>query len=104
MDEILKVQDLCKTYSDFSLDHVSFSLPKGCIMGFIGENGAGKSTTIKAILNLIRKDSGEISVFGLDSCKDELEIKEKVGVVFDELNLPDYISAQNVGKIMKNIL
>ena len=50
MDTILQVKGLCKKYEDFALDHVSFTLPRGCIMGFIGENGAGKSTTMKAIL------------------------------------------------------
>ena len=59
MDTILQVKDLCKKYEDFALDHVSFTLPRGCIMGFIGENGAGKSTTMKAILNLIRRDEGD---------------------------------------------
>lgn len=58
MDAILQVDNLTKQYADFKLDHVSFSVPKGTIMGLIGENGAGKSTTINAILDLIRKDDG----------------------------------------------
>lgn len=103
MEPILQVKGLCKNYDGFTLDHVSFSLPQGCIMGFIGENGAGKSTTIKAILNLIHMDSGKITVFGKDSVKDELEIKERIGVVFDELNFPDMIRAKDVAGIMKGI-
>ena len=67
MDAILQVKDLCKKYDGFALDHVSFTLPRGCIMGFIGENGAGKSTTIKAILNLIHGEQGEIQFFGKDN-------------------------------------
>ena len=79
MDAILRLSGLCKKYDGFSLDNVSFSLPYGCIMGFVGENGAGKSTTMKAILNLIRRDQGEIQVFGKDNIQEELEIKEQIG-------------------------
>lgn len=103
MEPILQVKGLCKNYDGFSLDHVSFSLPRGCIMGFIGENGAGKSTTIKAILNLIHMDSGKITVFGKDSIKEELAIKERIGVVFDELNFPDMVRAKDVANMMKGI-
>ena len=100
MDAILQVKDLCKKYDGFALDHVSFTLPRGCIMGFIGENGAGKSTTIKAILNLIHRDQGEIQIFGKDNIQNELEVKEQIGVVFDTLNLPEMLQAQDVGKMM----
>ncbi|MDD3192614.1 MAG: ABC transporter ATP-binding protein [Oscillospiraceae bacterium] len=103
MDEILQVKNLCKKYDGFALDHVSFTLPRGCIMGFIGENGAGKSTTIKAILNLVRRDQGEILIFGQDNIQKELEIKERIGVVFDSLNLPETLRAQEVGNMMKSI-
>ena len=95
MDTILQVKDLCKKYDDFALDHVSFSLPCGCIMGLIGENGAGKSTTMKAILNLIHCDQGDIQIFGKDHIRDEIEIKEQIGVVFDTLNLPEMMRAQD---------
>ena len=61
MDTILQVDNLTKQYADFKLDHVSFSVPKGTIMGLIGENGAGKSTTINAILDLIHKDDGTVT-------------------------------------------
>lgn len=61
---ILTVNHLCKSYPQFSLSDVSFSLPKGAIMGLIGENGAGKSTTMKLILGMTSPDSGSISVFG----------------------------------------
>ena len=67
MENILEVKDVCKQYSDFALDHVTFQLPAGCIMGFIGENGAGKSTTIKIILDLVKKDSGTVTIYGKDS-------------------------------------
>lgn len=84
MDCILEVKNLSKNYNEFSLDNLSFSLERGYIMGFIGPNGAGKGTTIKAIMNLIRKDSGQISVLGMDNVKDEKRIKEKIGFVYDE--------------------
>ena len=64
MDTILQVENLTKQYSGFQLDHVSFDLPKGTIMGLIGENGAGKSTTINAILDLIKKDDGTVTFWG----------------------------------------
>ena len=75
MNAILQVENLTKQYADFKLDHVSFSVPKGTIMGLIGENGAGKSTTINAILDLIHKDDGTVTFWGqeLSSTK---QIKE----------------------------
>ncbi|WP_027868608.1 ABC transporter ATP-binding protein [Eubacterium sp. AB3007] len=83
MDNILEVSGLVKHYSKFSLDDVSFSLPEGCITGFIGANGAGKTTTIRTILNLAPKDAGTIRVFGLDAEEYEQEIKDRIGVVMD---------------------
>lgn len=64
MDAILQVENLSKQYTGFKLDNVSFSVPKGTIMGLIGENGAGKSTTINAILDLIKKDGGTVTFWG----------------------------------------
>lgn len=83
-NDSIRISNLCKNYGSFQLENVSFTLPQGCIMGLIGENGAGKSTTLKLILNLIRRDSGKISIFGLDPVKEERKIKEQIGVVFDE--------------------
>ncbi|MBW9147219.1 ABC transporter ATP-binding protein (plasmid) [Clostridium sp. CM027] len=84
MSSVLEVRNLNKSYGDFCLNGLNFKLEKGYVMGFIGPNGSGKSTTIKAIMNLIKKDSGSISIFGMDSVKDEREIKEKIGFVYDE--------------------
>lgn len=83
-NNILEIHNLSKDYGDFVLDRISFSLPRGVIMGLIGENGAGKSTTINCILNEIQKDSGEILILGKDHISDEMEIKSKLGIVFDE--------------------
>ena len=70
MKNAIDLRGLRKEYKGFTLDNISLSLPMGCIMGFIGENGAGKSTTIKAMLGLIGKDSGEVLLLGKDPLKD----------------------------------
>ena len=66
----LEIKDLKKSFSGFCLEELSFTLPKGCIMGLVGENGAGKSTTIKLILDMIKRDSGKITVLGRDNIED----------------------------------
>ena len=71
----LEVKNLTKDYGDFVLDKLNFTIPRGVIMGLIGENGAGKSTTINCILNEIQKDAGEILIFGKDHISNEIEIK-----------------------------
>ncbi|BDQ48674.1 hypothetical protein EfsSVR2281_04850 [Enterococcus faecalis] len=85
MDTILQVENLTKQYEGFQLDHVSFDLPKGTIMGLIGENGAGKSTTINAILDLIKKDDGTVTFWGQELSSSK-QLKEDIGVVFDGVN------------------
>ena len=102
-ENILEIKDLTKDYGDFVLDKVSFALPRGVIMGLIGENGAGKSTTINCILNETRKTSGQILIFGKDHISDEIEIKDKLGVVFDENHFPDIFTAEEIGKFMSGI-
>ena len=101
MDNNILVQNLCKQFEDFSLDNVSFKVPKGRIVGFIGENGAGKSTTINLILNELSKDSGQIQVFGIDHTIPT--VKENIGVVFDECNFHDVFTAADIEKILKGI-
>lgn len=103
MEIALKITNLSKSYKDFKLDNVNIELPKGCIMGFIGENGAGKSTTIKLILDLIHRDSGNITVLGKDNKKELNLVKENIGVVMDECFFPENISAKDINLIMKNI-
>lgn len=101
MENILEINNLCKSYGDFSLKDVSFALPKGYIMGFVGQNGSGKTTTIRSILNMARADSGKISVFGLDSVSDTIAIKERLGVVFDELYLAEHLNARQIEQQLK---
>lgn len=95
------VKDLCKEFPGFTLDHVSFRVPKGRIVGFIGENGAGKSTTINLILNELKKDGGEIEVLGADHS--DCSVKEDVGVVFDECNFHEVFTPGNIGKILSGV-
>lgn len=85
-DTLLEVRALNKTYPGFHLENVSFSVPAGCIMGFIGRNGAGKTTTLKSILNLVQKDSGEICFFGMDLKTHEKEIKHRIGYAGGAVN------------------
>lgn len=103
MESAFKITNLSKNYKDFKLDSVNIELPKGCIMGFIGENGSGKSTTIKLILDLIHRDSGNITVLGKDNKKELNLVKENIGVVMDECFFPENITARDINLIMKNI-
>lgn len=101
MNNAFEIQNLCKSYKDFSLNNVSFSLPAGYIMGFVGQNGAGKTTTIRLILNMINRESGEIKIFGLDNMRDEQKIKQDVAVVFDDIYFVDNWKVREVEKAIK---
>lgn len=99
----IEIKNVSKSYPNFKLDNLSLTLPCGCIMGLVGENGAGKSTTIKLILDMIHSDSGSITLLGRDNQKDIHLAKEEVGVVLDEVGLPEHLNAKQIGKIMKHI-
>ena len=86
MNDVLRLEDVCKTYPSFSLKNVSFSVKPGEIMGFIGRNGAGKTTTLKSIMNLIHYENGKISAFDKDMTENELENKQRIGFSLSELN------------------
>ena len=101
MANAFMVSGLTKTYQDFVLDHVSFTVPSGSIVGLIGENGAGKSTTIHAALGLIQKEDGVVSI--LDKEELDGDIKEQIGVVFDGSNYPEILSPRKLNRVMKNI-
>lgn len=100
-DNNILVRNLYKKFDGFTLDHISFQVPKGRIVGFIGENGAGKSTTINLILNELKKDDGEIKVFGIDNS--EYSVKEDIGIVFDECNFHDVFTTDNIEKILSGV-
>ena len=86
MSDILRLENVRKTYPSFTLKDVSFSVKPGQIMGFIGRNGAGKTTTLKCIMNLIHYESGKISAFETDMSNNELENKQRIGFALSELN------------------
>lgn len=97
---MLEVNNLTKQFKTFKLDNVSFKLEPGYIMGFIGPNGSGKSTTIKLIMNLLKKDFGDIKIFGKDHIEFEKEIKNRIGFVYDESYFYEDLSISQ----MKNII
>ena len=96
----LELQHVYKQYSDFSIRDLNLSLPQGCVMGLVGENGAGKSTTIRMILDMVQPDSGKIAVLGQYAGKNFNAVKEDIGVVLDEPAFTDCLSARQVDKIM----
>lgn len=97
----ISVHNLRKRFPGFLLDDISFQVPCGRIVGFIGENGAGKSTTIKLILDQLRRDGGSIEIFGEDNTK-HLQ-HGSIGVVFDECKFHDVLNAQDLGEILSGI-
>ena len=99
----LEIKNLTKSYPGFTLDNLNLTLPSGCIMGLVGENGAGKSTTIKLILNAIKRESGTITILGKDNRENFELTKEDIGVVLDEVGFSECLTAKQVGKVMQNI-
>ena len=95
----LELRGLSKHYKDFSLDHLNLTLPGGCVMGLVGENGAGKSTTIKLILGMLRADGGSVTVLGRPGAAD----REAVGVVLDEVGVSECLTARQLGKVMAGV-
>jgi len=105
MGTILEVKGLKKQYanSDFCLSDISMSIPNGAIMGFVGENGAGKSTTIGCILHTLIKDSGTIQVFGKEMTDDSIDIRDDIGVVYDTNAFPLYLTPAKISSAMRHI-
>ena len=96
----IEIKNLSKHYQGFSLDKLNLTLPSGCIMGLVGENGAGKSTTIRLLLGMAGSDGGEISVLG---GKLDAQCKQRIGVVLDEPGLPSALNALQIGRLMGGI-
>ncbi len=101
MDTVLDIRNLRKEFKGFSLQDISFSLPRGYIMGFIGPNGAGKTTTLKLIMNMLQKDGGEITVFGLDHVKSEREVKQRIGFVHDQSVFYERLSIRQMTGLLR---
>ena len=99
----LEIKDLSKSFGSFSLQNLTLTVPMGTALGLIGENGAGKSTTISLILGQLRRDSGEIRILGQDTDGDNVSVREDIGVVFDESCFPDGLNARQVDKVERCI-
>ena len=98
----LEIVNLSKSFPGFRLEGLDLTLPAGCIMGFIGENGAGKSTTIKLILDIMKKDSGTVRILGKDNGQNIRLTKEEVGVVMDDVGLPECLTLKQIEKVMRH--
>ena len=98
----IEIRGLEKHYPGFDLK-LDLTLPQGCILGLVGENGAGKSTTIKAILGMLRPDAGSIRVLGQDNSRAFAPVRERIGVVLDEPGFPDCLTAEQLGTVMAGI-
>lgn len=98
----IEIKGLKKSYKDFELE-LSLALPRGCIMGLVGENGAGKSTTIRCILGMTKKDAGDIKVLGQDIGMDYVPLKEQIGVVMDEPPFPAGLNPKQINRVMAGI-
>lgn len=103
MNNAIETRELTKSFKGFTLDRLSLVLPSGCILGLIGENGAGKTTAIKLLLGILKADSGSASVLGQDISGDMGLVKEEIGVVLDEPGLPEKLTVKQLGNIMPNI-
>lgn len=99
----LEIKNITKEYKDFKLDNISFDVPRGSIVGLIGENGAGKSTTINLITGIVKKDSGKINILGKEEDKLDNITKEEIGVVFDGSNFPTSLTAKQLNNVLKNV-
>ena len=104
MNNAIEVKNLCKSYSGFALQNVSFAVPEGTILGLVGENGAGKSTLINLLMNAVPRDSGDVAVLGADpTSPDFTEAKQSIGVVLDEAYFPAHLSALGVERMMRSV-
>ncbi|MGG0303646.1 ABC transporter ATP-binding protein [Bacillus albus] len=104
MSNILEIKNLSKSFgSKVVLKDVTFNVPSGAIVGFIGDNGAGKSTTFKTVLELISKDSGTVKIFGEENINKDAKNKGKIGVVFDAMNLPAHLTIKQLNKVFENM-
>ena len=97
----IELNHICKSFGEFAIRDLSLTVPSGTICGLVGENGAGKSTTIRLLMNALRPDGGTARVLGVDVSSPEFRaVKEDVGVVLDEAYYPETLTAVQVGKVM----
>lgn len=104
MKQAIEMKNVVKAYdSGFRLGELNITIPSGVIVGLIGENGAGKTTMIKSLLNVIRIDQGTIRIFEQDHQQQESKIKEDIGVVLDQTFFPELLTPKEINSIMKDI-
>ncbi|MBR2028043.1 MAG: ABC transporter ATP-binding protein [Oscillospiraceae bacterium] len=103
MEKAFEIVNLNKTYKDFALKDVNLSLPKGYIMGFVGANGAGKSTTMGCLLGMIKADSGSVKIFGKETAKLTATDKEKIGVVMEGVPFAPMFTLKDINTVLKNV-
>ncbi|MBR2595506.1 MAG: ABC transporter ATP-binding protein [Solobacterium sp.] len=99
----IELKNLSKSYPGFELKDLNLTLPAGTIMGLVGENGAGKSTTMKLLLGMIRPDGGSINVLGESDLRARPQIKEEIGVVMEDVSFPSIMKIDEIGKVMAGI-
>ncbi|WP_339182627.1 ABC transporter ATP-binding protein [Oceanobacillus sp. FSL W7-1293] len=100
MENVVELHDVSKSLKAFTIDHMDLQIKQGYVTGFIGANGAGKSTTMKLIMNLLQPDNGEVSVFGLDYASHEKEIKDRIGFVYDSNIFYESLNLKDISKIV----
>ena len=103
MNNVIELKNVTKDFGDFVLSDVTFSIPEGSVCGFIGQNGAGKTTTINLILDIMKRNSGEIRIFGESIDNNSARLREDIGVVFDEMGFHEFMTARDINIMMKNI-
>lgn len=103
MQQALVIENLTKRYKDFTLDHISFSLPQGTILGIIGENGSGKSTLINALLGLIPADYSRLELLGKDIAAHPNLIKQDLAVIFDDAGYDENFTPLQIGKFLSHV-
>lgn len=100
MENVIELRGISKELKAFSIDNMDLQIKQGFVTGFIGANGAGKSTTMKLMMNLLQADAGEINVFGLDYANHEKEIKDRIGFVYDSNVLYGSLNLKDISRIV----
>lgn len=100
MENVVELKNVTKQFKEFSVKNINLQVKQGFVTGFIGENGAGKSTTIKIMMNLLKPDAGEVKLFGLDYKSHEKAIKERIGFVYDSNIFFDGLNMKDIKRIV----
>ncbi|GGP13035.1 ABC transporter ATP-binding protein [Oceanobacillus neutriphilus] len=100
MENVIELHDVSKSLKAFTIHNMDLQIKQGYVTGFIGANGAGKSTTMKLIMNLLQPDNGEINVFGLDYASHEKEIKNRIGFVYDSNIFYESLNLKDISRII----